>query len=202
MLRRRRVFGGRRRTAGASQRKYTWVTSAIPTTSVPPGTALPFELLSPVRPPADITTEVYQSMTNPTIIRIKGHVTCIVDRNNDCTTQPPGNVSYAWGIYKDTDAVSVATFTRPFFEGNSNDWMHHESGFMVLSSQVYCIPGNATIYPYGSLPYRRYEFDLRKYKRRLDSQRDSLVFAIENAGAPFGTGEMIFSAYFRMLLLE
>jgi len=198
----RRRFGGQRRSVGRSQRKYTWVTSAIPPTLLTPGLALPYELLSPVRPPSDITTEVYQSMTNPTIIRVRGHVTIVAERDNDCITQAAVNACYAWGIYKDTDAVSTATFTRPFLEGNSNDWMHHESGFIVLGSQVFCAPALPSINDFGSLTYRRYEFDLRRYKRRLDSQRDTLVFAIENAGPPFGNGELAFSAYFRMLLLE
>jgi len=197
-----RARGRRRSTGRASQRKYTWVIVSVPPTALPSGTALPFELLSPIRPPSDITIEVYQNMTNPTVARVMGHVTLVANNDNLCATQPPTQVSYAWGLYKDSDAVDVATFTRPFSEGNSNEWMHHEAGTLFQSSGLQCTDLSPARFSLGSAPYRRYEFDLRKYKRRLDSQRDSLIFAVENPAAPFSNDELAFTAYFRILLLE
>lgn len=203
MVMRRRARGRRPSGVRGSARKYTWVIVAIPSTALPPGTSVPFELLTPIRPPSDITQEIYHNMTNPTVIAVQGHVTLAVDAVADCLTGPAINAGFAWGIYADTDAVSVATFTRPFSEGNSNRWMMHHTGFLGIPSRLQCGPGQSP-FTYGQtdFSYRRYEFTQRKYKRRLDSQRDSLIFAVENPGGAFGSGSIGFQAYFRLLLLE
>lgn len=203
-MRRRRGYGRRRSRGAQSQRRYTWVTVAVPPTLVIAGQALPFELLTPVRPAGDVTQEVYQNMTNPTVAAVMGNVTLFITRPLNCDAAVgAGNASYAWGIYKDSDAVDLSTFTRPFSEGNSNEWMMHRNGFLVDGARVICVGTGVQFYtPVGDLIYRRYEFNERKYKRRLDSQRDSLVFAVENPGAPFGETDLAVSAYFRILLLE
>lgn len=50
--------------------------------------------------------------------------------------------------------------------------------------------------------FRRYEFMQRKYKRKMDSFNDSLIFAIENAPAGLSNQPIVVNAGFRILLLE
>jgi len=199
--------GRRPARRAASQRKYTWVVVAAPLTSLTPGQSIYFELLSPVRPATDITQEVYQNMTNPTVIAVYGHVTLGADRTLVCSPSDPVNMTYAWGIYKDTDAFAPSSAVAPWSNGNSNLWMLHHSGFLLIPGQILCtggIPGGAPFtYGLNDLQYRRYELSTRKYKRRLDSQNDSLIFGVECAPSPFSTGgELLVTAYFRLLLLE
>jgi len=53
--------------------------------------------------------------------------------------------------------------------------------------------------------YRRYDLNLRRYKRVMDSANDTLILSVENNGgllAPANQASLGFSFYFRMLLLE
>jgi len=188
--------------SSGSPRKFTWVTVAAPLTTLGNGQTAYFELLTPVRPPTDITQEVYQNMTNPTIVAVYGHVTVLADRNFACGVEPPSNVTYGWGIYKDTDDFTPATARAPWSNGQSNLWMLHHTGYLQIVGQTDC-DGVANNFGVNDLQYRRYELSQRKYKRRLDSQNDSLIFAVECAPFPFTEGgDLVVTAYFRMLLLE
>jgi len=202
MLRRSRRPTRRAMGRSGSQRKSTWVTIASPPTSIPVGQTAYFELLSPVRPAADITQEVYQNMTNPTVVAVYGHVTILADRVIDCNFSPPTDTTYAWGIYKDTDVFSPATGQPPWNAGRSNLWMMHHAGFLSIPGQVICGGTEVNNYGLNDLQYRRYELSHRRYKRRLDSQNDSLIWAVENAPVPFSSTNLVVTSYFRLLLLE
>jgi len=192
-----------RRTYGAKKRsRYTWVVIAVPPTPISAGTFQPFVLLTPLRPATNLTEEVYQSMTNPLVSAIMGHVSVTVDPLN-IQTDNARNVNYAWGIDTDDDFVNAASTLPPFTAGNSNNWMMHRSGYISVPSAVSTTGGNNTARSGTTdLYYRRYELNMRKYKRRLDSTRDSLIFVVENAPAPFSDEQMLVTAYFRLLLVE
>lgn len=111
---------------------------------------------------------------------------------------------YAWGIYVDKDIASAGSYLPPFSLGFTSTWMVHKSGIVVSSLYSRLQPATASesqaFAPPGDLQYRRYELNLRKYKRKLDSFNDTLVLSVEN-----WTDSQIDIAcyfYFRMLLLE
>lgn len=136
-----------------------------------------------------------------------GHMTLSV---NDALTVPGNNVvknvQYAWGIYRDVDIESSGTDLPPYSAGYSNSWMVHKAGALsapALFSQNTSQAAYSAGQGQNDFSYRRYELNLRKYKRTLDSFNDTLILSVENgttAGANAGT--LAFSFYFRMLLLE
>lgn len=136
-----------------------------------------------------------------------GHLTCSI--NNALVVPGLNNTlsaDYAWGIYRDVDIQTSGTDLPAYSAGYSNSWMVHKSGALSVPSlfsqntatQAYSATVGATDYS-----YRRYELNLRKYKRTLDSFNDTLILSFENGTSPgANAGDISFSFYFRMLLLE
>lgn len=136
-----------------------------------------------------------------------GHLT--LSTNNAITV--PGNnptraCEYAWGIYRDVDISSSATDLPAYSAGFSNSWMVHKTGTLAQPSIFSQNTANAAYSVTGGfndLQYRRYDLNLRRYKRTLDSFNDTLILSVENGTAPAsGAADLSFSFYFRMLLLE
>jgi len=202
----RRSRGGSGRTRRTSARRYRWVV-LTGSNVVAPATYQAVDLLTPIQPASTVADLIYQQMTKPTLIRLMGHMTLVINNGFNITgpTNPFG-VDYGWGIYRDVDFTSSGTALPAFSDGYSNSWMVHKVGFLssigtyaqdVPTQSFGITPGNTDI------QYRRYELDLRKYKRTLDSFNDTLVLSVENAtpaGATAGT--LFYSFYFRVLLLE
>lgn len=193
--RRRFASRGSRRSA----RRYRWVvvTGQI---LLQPQTYQAVELLTPTQPTTTLADSIYQSMTKPTIVAIMGSVTVIANRTYQTGVGQNGEVmEYAWGIYRDVDLTGSSTELPPFGLGYSNSWMTHKVG--VVSSPSY--NGTAFFGDYD-LGYRRYDLNLRKYKRTLDSSNDSLIFVGESATASTATNKTTVQmiTYFRILLLE
>lgn len=136
-----------------------------------------------------------------------GHLTITASAAYTCGVGVNSRVSeYAWGIYRDVDFFTQGTALPAYSAGFSNSWMVHKTGTVVLPAYIQC--GPTEIYspynlggePYNDLTYRRYDLNLRKYKRTMDSLNDTLVLSVENSSnSNMAIG---ISAYFRMLLLE
>lgn len=173
--------------------------------SINPSSSVTFNLLSPTQPPGNLTDSIYQQMTNPTIIAVMGHVTITALPVIACSSFLASTADYAWGIYADKDASNLATAITPYSFGFTSAWMMWHSGTVGAPGQTVCPTGdgtttNITNYNDNDLAYRRYELRQRKYKRKLDSFNDTLVFAVENSF--FSERAIAVQAYFRMLLLE
>lgn len=199
---RRRILGGSRRT-----RRSRWVVVVGGPTTVAPNTYSTVDLLSPLQPAATFADTTYQTMTKPTLIAVMGHMTLVA---SDTYTTPGNNSSksceYAWGLYRDVDITSSTTDLPAYSAGFSNSWMVHKTG--TLSQPFLFSQGTATqAYSAGigatDILYRRYELNLRKYKRTLDSLNDTLILSVENGSAASSTTcGLSYTFYFRMLLLE
>lgn len=133
-----------------------------------------------------------------------GHMTISTSR----TISTPGlsnavAAEYGWGIYRDVDIATSATDLPAYSAGYSNSWMVHKTGTVV---EPFIFSQSTTDQAFGITPgvndlqYRRYELDLRKYKRTLDSLNDTLILSVENSSS--STVSIAYSFYFRMLLLE
>lgn len=201
--------GSRRylRGVGKRTRRSRWIVVVGENISVSPGTYQVIDLLTPVQPAGTIADLIYQQMTKPTLIALMGHMTLTVTNPFTTTgTTLPFGCEYAWGIYRDVDFTSSATALPAYSAGYSNSWMVHKTGSLSTAgiyaqdtaTQAYSVtPGNTDI------SYRRYELNLRKYKRTLDSFNDTLVLSVENGtSASASAATFVFSFYFRMLLLE
>jgi len=187
-------FRGRRlspsRSGRRPLRKYRWVAVSPEPFILPVATASVIPLLSPIIPPGTVADGIYQSMTTPTIIAVQGQVTLLI-------SDPPGPGSfcnYAWGLYVDEDAVTLASSNTPFSTAGWTGWMMWHVGTLFDQS----LGTN----PATDLAYRRYEFTQRKYRRKADSGNDSLLFVVENAAGAFSSTDIQVHSYFRILLLE
>jgi len=148
-------------------------------------------------------------MTKPTVIAIMGHLTLGV--SNPIVT--PGftlvsGCEYAWGIYRDVDISSTTTDLPAYSAGYSNSWMIHKTGALATPAiNSTFVGGQVAQVGQGQndWAYRRYDLNLRRYKRVMDSANDTLILSVENnAGLtpPANQATFNFSFYFRMLLLE
>lgn len=206
----RKSYRGIRRYSRAGRRpgrRSRWVVVVGGPTTVAPGTYQTIDLLSPAQPAPTFADLTYQTMTKPTVIAIMGHMTLGA---NDTYTVPGTNLTkqceYGWGIYRDVDITSSTTDLPAYSAGFSNSWMVHKTGTL---SQPFLIASNTTDQSYAAtagatdLQYRRYDLNLRRYKRTLDSLNDTLILSVENGSSPgSGTCGLAFTFYFRMLLLE
>lgn len=137
-------------------------------------------------------------MTNPTIVKIQGHIDIFSAQTYTLGTAVGGFVSpYAWGIYVDKDIASNATALPPYSLGYTSTWMAWKTG-TITAGAFYTDATRAAFLP-NSFDKARHTLNLTKYKRKLDSFNDTLVLSIENASASFVMG---YDFYFRMLLLE
>ena len=199
----RRTYRRSRRSRGSSRsrRNMRWiVTGARNATSIAIGGTGAIQMLSPLRPPAAIEDELYQSMVRCTVVRIMGHVTVRVDDSGvSCTTgNAQAHAEYAWGIYKEP-TFDPTQVLLPYSQGYSNDWMTHTSGSLWLPSTQIC-PSGIQTFGSGGETFRRHTFDLKRYKRTLDPSMDTLVWVIENSS---DSDILIFvTSYFRMLVME
>jgi len=206
MYRRRRTRRSAR-PVGSRQRRSRWVVVASEPVTIAPGAYQAFSLLSPIQPPSGVSDSIYQQMTKPTLIRVMGHLTIFSVAGYTCNLDVGTRFSeYAWGIYRDVDFTGSTTDLPAYSAGYSNSWMVHKTGTVALPAYTTCPDGGAsTVYPlggepYNDLTYRRYELNLSKYKRTLDSFNDTLVLSVENSTN--GNMDIAVSFYFRMLLLE
>lgn len=148
-------------------------------------------------------------MTKPTIIAVMGHLTLSINNTlNYPAANPPLTAEYGWGIYRDVDISSSTTDLPAYSAGYSNSWMVHKTGSLSAPGSVTTITaGAAGIITLGdtNLSYRRYDLNLRRYKRVMDSANDTLILSVENnsglAPAP-NRASFALAFYFRMLLLE
>lgn len=195
------------RVASRRARRSRWVVVVGGPTNVAPGTYQTVDLLSPAQPPPTFADLTYQTMTKPTLIAVMGHMT--LSAINTYTV--PGTTvteacEYGWGLYRDVDITSSVTDLPAYSAGFSNSWMVHKTGTLALPSAVVSNTANQSYaFTIGTndFQYRRYELNLRKYKRTLDSLNDTLILSVENGSAPAtGVCDLAFSFYFRMLLLE
>lgn len=203
MYRRRSRAALRPRRQASTARRMRW---AVVTgfNSLQPGQYLTFDLLSPIQPASGVSDLIYQSMTMPTLIAVMGHFTIAA---NDPIMVPgltqAAVAEYAWGLYKDVDIASQATALPAYSAGYSNSWMHHRVGNLATAAIVsQSTAGAAFSATLGNndQTYRRYDLNLRRYKRKLDSFNDTLVLSVENpSSSTMGFG---FYFYFRFLLLE
>jgi len=146
-------------------------------------------------------------MTKPTVIAIMGHMTLVV---NDALVIPGTNQTrsceYAWGIYRDVDISNSVTDLPAYSAGYSNSWMVHKTGTLgvpALFSQFSPEAAYSAGQGQNDLAYRRYDLNLRRYKRVMDSANDTLILSVENnSGIATSVAQFAFSFYFRMLLLE
>lgn len=140
----------------------------------------------------------------PTLIAVMGHLTL----SSISPYAVPGNnaakfIDYAWGIYRDVDFASLGTALPAYSAGYSNSWMVHKTGTLAQPAlDATAIGGQLGMVTIGAndIQYRRYDLNLRRYKRKLDSFNDTLVLSVENAQG--STADMQLNFYFRMLLLE
>lgn len=115
---------------------------------------------------------------------------------------------YAWGIYRDVDISSSVTDLPAYSAGYSNSWMVHKAGALAapaLNTTVVGGQGSGVGQGQNDWAYRRYELNLRRYKRVMDSANDTLILSVENnpgLAPAINQGSLNFSFYFRMLLLE
>jgi len=208
------AYRSRRRTSGGSMRprrrsrRARWIVVVGGPLTVTPNTYVTVSLLSPIIPAATLADSLYQQMTKPTIIAIMGHMT--LQANNTFATSGVTNAlgaEYAWGIYRDVDISSAATDLPAYSAGYSNSWMVHKTGTLSQPAiGIFNAGGLTSQYGYAAtdINYRRYELNLRRYKRTMDSANDTLILSVENntiLGSTFDT-DFAFSFYFRMLLLE
>lgn len=194
-----RVRSSGRRSSG---RQYRWTQLQPEPVNLPVGTTVVFPLLTPIQPPSTVADQLYQQMTMPTIIAVIGHVTIQDVSTFSCGTAIGGFSNFAWGLYKDTDSNTLSTSLAPWSFGQSNSWMMWHADQVNGVSTVQCAPGEGSIGFVTDLSYRRYNFTQRRYKRKMDSYSDSLIFAVENAPAGFSFDPIVVNAYFRILLLE
>lgn len=157
------------------------------------------DLLTPVQPAGTIADTIYQQMTNPTLARVSGHVD-IYDAQQYTlgTSQNGGIIPFAWGLYVDKDIASTGTALPPYSLGFTTTWMMHRTGSVAAPGFL----SDATRAAFTSVGYpqvRRYNINQTKYKRKLDSFNDTLVFAVENAST---TIALSYDFYFKLLLLE
>lgn len=123
--------------------------------------------------------------------------------NNDAKS-----CEYAWGIYRDVDISSSATDLPAYSAGFSNSWMVHKTGTLSQPFLTTTFVGSQVAQVtlgQNDQQYRRYELNLRRYKRVMDSANDTLILSVENNPGltPGGfQADLNFSFYFRMLLLE
>lgn len=140
-----------------------------------------------------------------------GHLTLSINNTlNYPSNNPSLAAEYAWGIYRDVDISSSTTDLPAYSAGYSNSWMIHKAGSLSAPSSVTSV--NPTTFDVGiitlgdtNLSYRRYDLNLRRYKRVMDSANDTLILSVENnAGLSPAPNRASFamSFYFRMLLLE
>lgn len=198
----------RRRITGVSRRsrRTRWVVVTGGGT-VAQSTYTTIDLLSPAQPAPTFADLTYQTMTKPTLIATMGHLTLVA---SDTYTTPGNNSAksceYGWGIYRDVDITSSTTDLPAYSAGYSNSWMIHKVGVLSqpflfsqsTSQQAFSAGIGAT-----DILYRRYDLNLRKYKRTLDSLNDTLILSVENgSSAGATTCALTFTFYFRMLLLE
>lgn len=197
----RRSFRGSRRIARRSGRQYRWAVSVVDDLTIIPGTFQAVDLLSPNLPPTTIADTIYQQMTHPTLIAVMGHVTILADRTYTAgSTVNAEYAPYAWGIYADKDIAAGASSIPPYGLGFTSTWMVHKSGIITTPGVLANAAGMTTLFDQsGSI--RRHELNLRRYKRKLDSFNDTLVFSVENASAS-GNVNLNVSFFLRMLLLE
>lgn len=184
-----------------SARRYRWVT-VLGSFGVTEESATIVQLLSPVQPPGNIADTLYQQMTKPTLIAVMGNVTVYGSAGySSGTAQDAQFLPYSWGMYVDDDVNTSTTSLTPFSQANTSDWIVHKTG--IVSAPGYLPTGTAnSFFADTNLTNRRYDLNLRKYKRTMDSYNDTLVFAVETGSR---TGENINLGvyyYFRMLLLE
>lgn len=138
-----------------------------------------------------------------------GHLTLSINNVlNYPSNNPPLAAEYAWGIYRDVDISSSTTDLPAYSAGYSNSWMVHKTGTLSSPGSVTgVIGGQPGIITLGNtdLTYRRYDLNLRRYKRVMDSANDTLILSVENnsglSPAP-NRASFALSFYFRMLLLE
>jgi hypothetical protein len=117
------------------------------------------------------------------------------------TTKNAETIPYGWGIYVDNDAVSAATSIQPYADARSNAWMVHKVG--VVGSAGLLTDGTRASFFATDLVYRRYDLDLRRYKRKLDSFSDTLRLMVQNAAtASPGAVSITTTYFFRMLMVE
>lgn len=176
-------------------------------TTVTPGTYQTVDLLSPAQPAPTFADLTYQTMTKPTIIAVMGHMTVSGVRSYTIpANEVPKSCEYAWGLYRDVDITSSTTDLPAYSAGFSNSWMVHKTGTLItpfLTSSTTATQTYAATTGVNDAQYRRYELNLRKYKRTLDSLNDTLILSVENGSSPgAGVCDLAFSFYFRMLLLE
>lgn len=186
----------RRRTRRTSARRYRYVV-LVGSGGVSPTSYGVWDLLSPTQPPSSIADSIYQQMTNPTIARIEGHVDVYASKTYALgTTYSGAVVPFAWGLYVDKDIQSNATALPPYSLGFTTTWLMHETGtvhvpgFLSDATRAAFIP--------TPIQHKRSLFN-SKYKRKVDTFNDSLIFTIENAST---TDSIAYDFYFRFLLLE
>lgn len=188
----------RRSSRQGSARRFRWVV-VTGRVSVAVNNVQPIQLLSPLLPPGTVADTQYQQMTQPTLIAVKGNVTVTPDVNYTLGVSQGARLSdFAWGLYVDRDFVTTGTALPPFSDGYSNAWMMHETD--VITSPGYLADANQGAFAsLGSIHYRRYHLNERRYKRKLDSFNDTLMFVFENGGPSLN---LVVDTYFRLLLLE
>jgi hypothetical protein len=196
--RRSTIPRGRQRSA----RRYRWAV-VVGSGVVSRGTYAVVELLSPAQPTPTIADAIYQQMTMPTLIAVQGHLTVSAAVTYTAGTNQNASACFgAWGIYVDKDIASSATALPAYSAAFTSTWMTHRP--FVLKTPSY-LAGTANIVLNDtSLQYRRYELNLRKYKRKLDSFNDTLILSVENSidTLTSPTPELAYEFYFRLLLLE
>lgn len=200
----------RRYSRGVSKRarRSRWVVVVGGPLTVTPGTYVTVDLLTPIQPAGSIADSIYQQMTKPTLIAVMGHMTIGASSAYGIpSNQVARQAEYAWGVYRDVDFSSSNTDLPAYSAGFSNSWMVHKTGTVALPAQYSQVNADGSISEVGigqnDLQYRRYDLNLRRYKRVLDSFNDTLILSVENGSPAISTAtDITFSFYFRMLLLE
>lgn len=196
------------RAGSGRARRYRYAVVVGGPLTVTPNTYVTVDLLTPVQPAGTIADSIYQQMTKPTLISIEGHFTAGISTPLGIPSNAPAlGAEMAWGIYVDKDISSSSTDLPAYSLGFTTTWMMHKATRLAspaLFTQVNA-DGSVSAVTLGQndIQYRRWEFRQRKYKRTLDSFNDTLILSVEN-GSPVSSvsGDITFSFYFRLLLLE
>lgn len=196
------------RVASKRARRSRWIVVVGGPITVTPGTYQTVDLLGPLQPPPTIADTIYQQMTKPTLIAVMGHFTISATSGYGIPDNVPARqAEYGWGIYRDVDFATTTTDLPAYSAGYSNSWMVHKTGTLAIPAQYTQLNADGSISFVGGgfndFQYRRYDLNLRKYKRTLDSFNDTLILSVENGTSPGANAtDIAFSFYFRMLMLE